>query len=91
MNPKNSNLQVIKIPIRLVEEIFGKENYDDAGDAVLALLDGSDYLSRFSIAWSFECEHANPWYHTMNLNVDGLSDFKFEDLKTKITLLGIYP
>ena len=62
-----------KLPLRWVEEVFGRENFDDCGDWVRDWL--AEYLAeyppvqpgyRLVVDCDFETDHPNPWFHTLN-------------------------
>ncbi|MDR2298210.1 MAG: hypothetical protein LBE30_07690 [Comamonas sp.] len=62
-----------KLPLRLVEAVFGGDNFDDCGDWVQDWL--AEYLAehppslsgyRLVLDCDFETEHPNPWFHTLN-------------------------
>ena len=64
---------VFKLPLRLVEPVFGRDNFDDCGDWARDWL--AEYLAehppvqpgfRLVVNCDFETEHPNPWFHTLN-------------------------
>ena len=62
-----------KLPLRCVEAVFGRDNFDDCGDWVRDWL--AEYLAehppaqtgyRLAVNCDFETSHPNPWFHTLN-------------------------
>lgn len=86
---KHQKIQIIKFPIHLIEEKFGAGNFDNAGDAILAILKNLIKKSDYSVQWSFDNSHTNSWYHTFNLTIQGLSDNEFMQLTGEVKRIGI--
>ncbi|QQQ01927.1 hypothetical protein [Lysobacter enzymogenes] len=81
-------MAVFRLPIRLIRERFGGDNFDDAGDWV------DDWLRdrgerRYRIEYSFDAEHVNPWFHAMVMQIDGLSDAVGEALRRGLVEEGL--
>ncbi|MDL5035630.1 hypothetical protein [Comamonas resistens] len=62
-----------KLPLRLVEAVFGCGNFDDCGDWLQDWM--AEYLAehppsrsgyRLMLDCDFETVHPNPWFHTLN-------------------------
>jgi hypothetical protein len=81
--------RLMKLPLRQVEERFGPGNFDDAGDALVAFLNGIMEGHHYSIAWSFDTLHPNPWYHSFDLTIKGLSDDEAQTLEYELDRMGI--
>jgi hypothetical protein len=78
--------QVIQIPLRRIDQQYGKDNHDNAGDdMVYCLRQASDVDATYDFA--FSTDHPNPWYHTFDFTVGRISDATYDRL---IKLLATY-
>lgn len=67
--------QVVSIPLRMIDQQYGSDNYDNAGDDVVHCLRRvSDTSAVLEYSFSFCAQHPNPWYHTMDVVIDGISE-----------------
>lgn len=57
-----------KLPLRLLEAVFGRDNFDDCGDWLQGWL-AEHQVDQPRLACDFETAHANPWFHTLNFTV----------------------
>lgn len=89
MNKDHQHSHTIKFPIHLIEEKFGSGNFDDAADSLVNHLTSIVKKSNYTIKWSFDNTHTNPWYHTFNLTIQGLSDSEISQLLIEATHIGI--
>jgi hypothetical protein len=82
--------RAIRIPIRSIEHVYGDGNLDDAGDdLVYALRLVSDYPDQFRYRFDLDSAHPNPWYHSMVLEVEGISDSAYARFLAKVAALGL--
>ncbi|ROU08137.1 hypothetical protein D9T17_05705 [Lysobacter enzymogenes] len=81
-------MSVFRLPIRLIRERFGGDNFDDAGDWVDGWL--RDRGERgYRIEYSFDADHANPWFHAMLMRIEGLPDAVGEALRRRLAEEGL--
>lgn len=79
-----------RIPVRVVERIHGKGNFDDAADDLVhALRLVSDFPDQHRYRFEFDTTHPNPWYHTMIFKIEGISDSSYERFVDKVAALGL--
>lgn len=79
-----------RIPLRLIDDVYGKDNYDNAGDDVAyALTQVSDYPKQYRSRFEFDTSHVNPWYHVMIFEIEGLPDSVYARFLALIAELGL--
>src|SRR5438094_9984717 len=80
---RHSHLQwrSIRVPLRLVERAYGRDNHDNAGDDIVyALRQVSEWPDQFRYRFDFDSSHPNPWYHAMVFEVEGMPDTVYATL-----------
>ena len=75
---------VYKIPLRLVKKRFGSESETDRAadefhDCLVEVLDGQTFPA---VSYSHNTSHDNPWYHSIDCRVAGISPQQVEALET---------
>ena len=89
---RSSNWRSYRIPTRLIEEVYGRGNFDDAGeDIVDALREVSEFADQYSYRFEFDSTHVNPWYHFMVFAIDGIPDLVHGQFIARLAELGIAP
>lgn len=81
-------MAVFRLPIRLIRERFGGDNFDDAGDWVDGWLRDRGER-RYRIEYSFDTGHGNPWFHAMVMRIEGLPDAVGEALRRRLAEEGL--
>ena len=80
----------IRIPLRLIEKQYGRDNVDKAGDELADLLvEISDHLEQYRYAFDFDTEHVNPHFHALIFTVFDTPDFINAQLIDGIRALGV--
>ena len=81
----------LRIPFATLERRFGRGNFDDAGDAMLAALNAlSDYPGQYACRFAEDCTHANPWFHVLILDVAGIPDARCQAWLRQLVALGLH-
>lgn len=87
MRDKESTREM-RIPIRSLEEFYGKGNFDDAGDDIAQLVETS--FGRSSrIEFDFDASHSNPWFHEFIVRISGINHEQFEHLREVLERRGL--
>ena len=82
--------RTIKIPCHVIEDVFGRDNFDDCGDELFGVLQSvSDYPEQYRCRFDFDTTHSNPWYHTMNFGIEGITDSACKSFIEKMAALGL--
>lgn len=80
----------IRMPIRLIEAVYGAGNFDDAGDDIFETLNGlSSRPQQFRFGIEFDCVHANPWYHAMVCQCEALPIGVYMRLRSALEKKGL--
>jgi len=80
----------IRIPLRLVERVYGRDMVDVAGDDILhALRQVSDYPDQHKYRFEIDASHTNPWYHALVFNVENMSDTKYAIFTDLLAMRGL--
>lgn len=80
--------QVIRIPLRRIEQHYGKDNYDDSGDDLVnCLREVSDANPQYSFSWS--TDHPNPWYHTLDFTIERITESAYARLIKLLSTHGL--
>lgn len=85
--PVRSSHDVL-IPIRLLEDVYGKDNLDDAGDDLAALLKSS-VTTAVTVDFDLDTAHPNPWFHTLVMRIDGLDATDHQRLQVMLAHRGL--
>ncbi len=80
-----------RLPLRLVRERFGGDNFDDAGDAIAAAANALALPARPRLEFDFDDGHANPWHHAMVVRVYGLDAQAQARMAQALRALGLEP
>ncbi|MDR2212882.1 MAG: hypothetical protein LBE21_04575 [Pseudomonadales bacterium] len=81
----------VRIPSRIVENVYGSGNFDDAGDELIATLRRvSGYPpDQYRYRFDFDSTHQNPWYHTFIFEIQDIPDAIYEQFISQIAILGL--
>lgn len=80
----------VSIPLRKIDEVYGRENYDNAGDDLVYFLSTMfEYPDQYRCRLEFDTAHPNSWYHTMDFEIEGISDAAYDLLVEKIVAAGL--
>ena len=80
--------QVVRIPLRCIDQQYGKDNHDNAGDDMIyCLRQASDTDAQYNFA--FSTDHANPWYHTLDFTAEKLTEAAYERLIELLATHGL--
>lgn len=61
----------IRIPLRVIDRVYGSDNADVAGDDIVnALREVSDYPGQFRYRYEEDASHPNPWYHALVFTIE---------------------
>jgi hypothetical protein len=81
----------IRVPLRLVERAYGRDNVDNAADDIVAALrQVSDSSDQFPYRFGIDTSHPNPWYHAMIFDVEGMPEpayARFVELLAELRLV----
>ncbi|PQO34609.1 hypothetical protein DTL21_13950 [Bremerella cremea] len=84
----DSSQQFIRIPLRRIEQRYGKDNHDNAGDdMVCCLRQVSKADAKYS--FSFSTDHPNPWYHTLDFTFEGINETEYMKLIKLLSTHGL--
>lgn len=68
----------IRVPLRQIEDKFGRGNDDDAADEIIyALRRASAQPGQFRYRINYDLSHSNPWFHAMIFEVEGVPDHEY--------------
>ena len=82
----------VRVPLRVVERIFGRGNDDNAGDDMaFALNRVSEWPGQYGCHFTYDTAHPNPWYHSLVFEVEGVPDSVFARLVELLTEDGMAP
>ena len=80
----------IRILLRVIERIYGPDNIDTAGDAIVnALRDVSDYPGQFRYSFEVDSNNPNPWYHALVFSIEGIPDPTYSRFLVLLNDLGL--
>ncbi|WP_447773366.1 hypothetical protein [Variovorax boronicumulans] len=85
----NASQRTHSVPLRLIEQAFGRDEVDSACDEILAAARTACSAPRLSCSFSFECEHPNPWYHAVAVVIEGMQDQEYEQFLLALARLGL--
>ena len=89
---RQSNWRTYRIPIRVIEQVYGRGNFDDAGDDIWEVLrDLSEYADQYLCRVDFDANHVNPWYHVMVFAIEDIPDLLHSQFVERLTKLGLPP
>ena len=87
--PANASQRTHSVPLRLIEQAFGRDEVDSACDEILAAARTACSARQLSCSFSFECEHPNPWYHAVAVVIEGMQDQEYEQFLLALARLGL--
>ena len=71
-------IKIIQIPLSSIDDVYGKDNFDNAGDDIIEILNSiSDYKNQFKISFDFSAEHSNPFYHSLDVKITNITNEQF--------------
>lgn len=78
------------MPLRIIERVYGAGNTDNAGDDILyALAQISDYKGQYRYRFDRDFTHANPYFHVMVFEIEGISDDAYCRFSDRLVELGL--
>lgn len=83
----NQTQQVIRVPLRRISERYGRDNDDLAGDEMVSCLRQITPTLRYTFGSS--TGHPNPWYHTLDFGIQGISEHDYHRLIECLTTQGL--
>lgn len=81
--------QNLRMPVRMVEDVYGAGNFDDAADDMVAMVRGMSPQYDQCIAFDMDSSHPNPWFHAMVCLCDGLPAPAFVQLRCMLKIKGL--
>lgn len=85
----NASQRTQSVPLRLIEQAFGRDEVDSACDEILAAARTACSAPQLSCSFSPECGHPNPWYHAVAVEVEGMQDQEYEQFLLALARLGL--
>jgi hypothetical protein len=87
-----SEWRIVSIRCSVIEARYGSGNFDDAGDDLVAELNSvSDFPSQFPCRFNFDCQNANPYFHTLLFEIQGITDAHLNEFLKRVASLGLEP
>jgi hypothetical protein len=84
--------QRIRIPCRLIDETFGRDSSDNAGDFMVdTLRELSDFPSQYVYRFRADLTHANPWFHVLGFIIEDIPEGTYRQLVARFAAHGITP
>ncbi|ADB14960.1 hypothetical protein Psta_0265 [Pirellula staleyi DSM 6068] len=82
----------IRVPLRVIESVYGRDNFDNAGDDMGDdLRELSDWPGQYRCRFNFDTVHPNPWYHALVFEVEGVPDPVIARLVEMLIGRGLIP
>lgn len=79
-----------RLPLRIIERVYGAGNFDDAGEEIADALEQiSDYKGQYRYRFDFDSKHANPYFHVMVIDIEGISDDAYARFIDKLIELAV--
>jgi len=92
MKNQADSTAIIRIPLREIERIYGRDNLDNAGDDIVhAIREVSEWPDEYRYRFDFDRSHTNPWYHAMVVSIDDFPDSVRTEFFALLTELGLDP
>ncbi len=92
MKNQANSTAIIRIPLRVIEGIYGRDNLDNAGDDIsYAIRQVSEWADEYRYRFDFDHSHPNPWYHAMVVSIDDFPDSVRAKLAVLLAELGLDP
>ena len=80
----------LRIPLRVVERVFGRDADDLAADDVAYASNRvSEWPGQYRYRIGYDTAHPNPWYHALVFEVEGLPDSVFVRLTELLVERGM--
>lgn len=76
------NSDQIALPLRLLQQRFGDEQFDEAADAIIEQLNIIQPDKSIAVAFEFDASHSNPWFHSMVVTISGATTVELAQLAT---------
>lgn len=76
------NTNRISLPLRLLWQRFGDEQFDEAADAIIEQLTIIRPDKSIAVAFDFDTSHSNPWFHSMMVTISGATTIELAQLAT---------
>lgn len=87
---KINSKKTIYIRLALIEKLYGRGNFDDAGDELLAYLNEvADFYGEYVAEFLFDTSHINSYFHTLNVIINEIDEEKYRQFIEKVTALGL--
>jgi hypothetical protein len=82
--------KIISIRLAVIEDRYGRGNFDDAGDDLWACLsEVSDFNGQHSAEFLFDNSHVNHYFHTLNFVINNIDEEKYSRFMEKVMALGL--
>lgn len=72
----------IVLPLRLLQQRFGNEQWDEAADAIIEQLNIIRPNKPIAVAFDVDTSHSNPWFHSMAVTITGATPAELTQLTT---------
>jgi hypothetical protein len=87
---KQKRWRSFSIPLRVIEDIYGSGNFDNASDDIVAALcEVSEYPCPFQIELDIDSTHQNPWFHVFIFKDTDIPDSIYEQFLNKLKQRGL--
>lgn len=78
--------QEFRIPLRVVDAVYGSDNRDNGGDDILyCICSAFDFPEQCKIEFAFDREYENPWYHAMVYTVYGITRLQYDRVVERLS------
>lgn len=92
MKNQANSTAIIRIPLRVIERMYGRDNLDNAGDDIVhAIREVSKWPDQYKYRFDFDSTHVNPWYHAMVVSIDDFPDWILAKFMPLLAELGLDP
>ncbi|MCH1918524.1 hypothetical protein L9G15_03645 [Shewanella sp. A3A] len=76
------NSYQIALPLRLLQQRFGDEQWDEAADTIIEQLNIIRPDKSIAVAFDFDTSHSNPWFHSMMVTISAATTVELAQLTT---------
>lgn len=85
-----SRWRSVRVPLRVVNRVYGNDEVDTAGDdMVAALRQLSAWPDQYRARFSLDTAHPNSWYHSIVFEVENLPEPLYTQFVAALTSLGL--